>query len=46
VFGDEDRFFRRFAAMIKRGPVPPLIGDRTTRFNRSSSGEMAAGLMH
>ena len=32
VFGPEDNFFNRFAAMIRSSPVVPLIGGGGTRF--------------
>jgi NADH dehydrogenase len=45
VFGDDDHFFNRFAAMAKRSPVLPLIGGGTTRFQPVSIGDVTAGLV-
>jgi uncharacterized protein YbjT (DUF2867 family) len=44
VFGEDDHFFTRFAAMIRRSPVLPLIGGGTTKFQPVFVGDMAAGL--
>src|SRR5271169_5936655 len=43
VFGEDDHFFNRFAAMIRRSPVLPLIGGGTTKFQPVFVGDMAAG---
>jgi uncharacterized protein YbjT (DUF2867 family) len=45
VYGIDDHFFSRFAAMIRSSPVLPLIGGGTTRFQPIFVGDMAAGLM-
>ena len=44
VFGEDDHFFTRLAAMIRRSPVLPLIGGGTTKFQPVFVGDMAAGL--
>jgi uncharacterized protein YbjT (DUF2867 family) len=44
VFGENDHFFTRFAAMIRRSPVLPLIGGGTTKFQPVFVGDMAARL--
>jgi uncharacterized protein YbjT (DUF2867 family) len=44
VFGEDDHFFTRFAAMIRRSPVLPLIGGGTTKFQPVFVGDVAAGL--
>jgi len=56
VFGPEDDFFNRFAAMARFSPALPLIGGGTTRFQpvfvgdvaqtvaKALRGELAAGL--
>jgi uncharacterized protein YbjT (DUF2867 family) len=41
VFGAEDQFFNRFAAMAMRSPVLPLIGDGETRFQPVYVGDVA-----
>jgi len=45
VYGMDDHFFSRFAAMIRSSPVLPLIGGGTTKFQPVFVGDMAAGLM-
>jgi uncharacterized protein YbjT (DUF2867 family) len=45
VFGEDDHFFSRFAAMIRISPVLPLIGGGTTRFQPVFVGDMTAGLL-
>src|SRR5580704_13200999 len=45
VFGEDDHFFSRLAAMIRSSPVLPLIGGGTTRFQPVFVGDMAAGLL-
>jgi uncharacterized protein YbjT (DUF2867 family) len=44
VFGEDDHFFTRLAAMIRRSPVLPLIGGGTTKFQPVFVGDVAAGL--
>ncbi len=58
VFGPEDDFFNRFAAMARISPVLPLIGEGRTRFQpvfvgdvaeaiaRAVDGEAAAGTIY
>lgn len=41
VFGPEDDFFNRFAAMARLSPVLPLIGDGLTRFQPVFVGDVA-----
>src|SRR5712671_4132187 len=45
VFGEDDHFFTRFAAMIKSSPVLPLIGGGTTKFQPVFVHDMTAGLL-
>jgi uncharacterized protein YbjT (DUF2867 family) len=45
VFGPEDRFFNRFAAMSQISPVLPLIGGGHTRFQPVYVGDVADGIM-
>jgi uncharacterized protein YbjT (DUF2867 family) len=45
VFGEDDHFFTRFAAMIRRSPVLPLIGGGMTKFQPVFVGDMTAGLL-
>jgi NADH dehydrogenase len=40
VFGPEDRFFNRFAALARISPVLPLIGGGHTRFQPVFSGDL------
>ena len=44
VFGPEDDFFNRFAAMASMSPVLPLIGGGTTRFQPVYVGDVAAAV--
>ena len=41
VFGPEDDFFNRFAAMARFSPVLPLIGGGKTRFQPVYVGDVA-----
>jgi uncharacterized protein YbjT (DUF2867 family) len=43
VFGEDDHFFTRFAAMIRSSPVLPLIGGGTTKFQPVFVGDVSAG---
>ncbi len=45
VFGPEDAFFNRFAAMARMSPVLPLIGGGTTRFQPVYVGDVADAVM-
>jgi len=45
VFGEDDHFFTRFAAMIRSSPVLPLIGGGTTKFQPVFVDDIAAGLL-
>ncbi len=45
VFGEDDHFFSRFAAMIGSSPVLPLIGGGMTRFQPIFVHDMIAGLL-
>lgn len=44
VFGPEDSFFNRFAAMARISPALPLIGGGTTRFQPVYVGDVAAAV--
>lgn len=44
VFGEDDHFFSRFAAMIGSSPLVPLIGGGTTKFQPVFIGDMVAGM--
>jgi len=44
VFGPEDDFFNRFAAMARISPVLPLIGGGTTRFQPVFVGDVATAI--
>lgn len=44
VFGPEDDFFNRFAAMAAMGPAVPLIGGGRTRFQPVYAGDVAAAI--
>jgi uncharacterized protein YbjT (DUF2867 family) len=44
VFGPEDRFFNRFAAMARISPVLPLIGGGNTRFQPVFVGDVAEAI--
>ena len=45
MFGEDDHFFSRFAAMVGSSPVLPLIGGGTTRFEPVFVGDLTAGLL-
>ena len=45
VFGEDDHFFTRLAAMIRSSPVLPLIGGGTTKFQPVFVDDIAAGLL-
>lgn len=45
VFGPEDEFFNRFAAMARISPVLPLIGGGRTRFQPVFVGDVAAAIV-
>jgi uncharacterized protein YbjT (DUF2867 family) len=45
VFGKDDHFFTRFAAMIRSSPILPLIGGGTTKFQPVFVGDITAGLL-
>ena len=44
VFGPEDNFFNRFAAMARVSPVLPLIGGGATKFQPVYVGDVAAAI--
>lgn len=44
VFGPEDQFFNRFAAMARISPLLPLIGGGRTRFQPVFVGDVAAAI--
>jgi NADH dehydrogenase len=44
VFGPEDQFFNRFAALARVSPVLPLIGGGRTRFQPVYVGDVAAAI--
>lgn len=44
VFGPEDEFFNRFAAMAQISPVLPLIGGGRTRFQPVFAGDLATAV--
>ena len=44
VFGPEDDFFNRFAAMARMSPVLPLIGGGRTKFQPVFAGDVAAAI--
>jgi NADH dehydrogenase len=44
VFGPEDQFFNRFAAMARMSPFLPLIGGGRTRFQPVYVGDLAAAV--
>lgn len=46
VFGPEDDFFNRFAAMARFGPFLPLIGGGRTRFQPVYSGDLGLAITH
>jgi len=45
VFGEDDHFFSRFAAMIRTSPVLPLIGGGTTKFQPVFVDDVTVGLL-
>jgi NADH dehydrogenase len=45
VFGEDDHFFTRFAAIIRSSPILPLIGGGTTKFQPVFVDDMTAGLL-
>lgn len=45
VFGPEDDFFNRFAALARVSPVLPLIGGGATRFQPVFVGDVAAAVL-
>ncbi len=44
VFGSEDQFFNRFAAMARMSPALPLIGGGTTRFQPVYVGDVGEAI--
>ena len=44
VFGPEDNFFNRFAAMARMSPALPLIGGGNTRFQPVFAGDVAEAI--
>jgi NADH dehydrogenase len=44
VFGPEDEFFNRFAAMARVSPILPLIGGGKTRFQPIYVGDLASAI--
>ncbi len=44
VFGPEDNFFNKFAALARLSPCLPLIGGGTTRFQPVYAGDVAAAI--
>lgn len=44
VFGPEDGFFNRFAAMAQRSPMLPLIGGGRTKFQPVFVGDLASAI--
>ena len=44
IFGPEDDFFNRFAAMARMSPALPLIGGGTTRFQPVFVGDVASAI--
>jgi NADH dehydrogenase len=45
MFGPEDHFFNRFAAIARMSPVLPLIGGGLTRFQPVFAGDVAAAVV-
>lgn len=45
VFGPEDNFFNRFAAMARIAPALPLVGGGTTRFQPVYVGDVAEAIL-
>ncbi len=46
VFGPEDEFFNRFAAMARVSPFLPLIGGGKTKFEPVFAGDLAAAIVY
>jgi NADH dehydrogenase len=46
VFGPEDEFFNRFAAMARISPALPLIGGGRTRFQPIFVGDVGEAILH
>jgi len=44
VFGPEDNFFNRFAALARMAPVLPLVGGGTTRFQPVFAGDVGSAI--
>ena len=44
VFGPDDDFFNRFAALARMSPVLPLVGGGTTRFQPVYAGDVAEAI--
>ena len=44
MFGPDDDFFNRFAAMARMSPFLPLVGGGTTRFQPVFAGDVAAAI--
>jgi len=45
IFGPEDNFFNRFAAMARISPVLPLVGGGHTRFQPVFAGDVASAVL-
>ncbi len=45
IFGPEDEFFNRFAAMAAQGPMLPLVGGGRTKFQPVYVGDVAAAIV-
>ena len=45
IFGPEDEFFNRFAAMAVQGPLLPLVGGGRTKFQPVYVGDVAAAIV-
>lgn len=45
IFGPEDEFFNRFAAMAAQGPLLPLVGGGRTKFQPVYVGDVAAAIL-
>jgi NADH dehydrogenase len=45
IYGEDDHFFSRFAAMVRNSPIVPLIGGGTTKFQPVFIDDMTAGLL-
>lgn len=45
IFGPEDKFFNRFAALARMMPVLPLVGGGETRFQPVFVGDVAAAMV-